>query len=106
MTVDVDDHADENLFYKHFPRGLGKPEAYENGAPDYAGVGPRSGDAADRILDLGSSAVTDTAADDLSIILSVAQLALYPSGVPQKKRVSARLNAALIQVRRSEVSGA
>lgn len=22
----VDDHSDENLFYKHFPRGLGKPE--------------------------------------------------------------------------------
>lgn len=76
----VDDHADENLFYKHFPRGFGKPEAYENGAPDYAGEVPRSGDAADGILDLRSSTVTDTVADDLSIILSVAQLALYPRG--------------------------
>lgn len=55
-------------------------KAYENGTPDYAGAVPRSGDASDGILNLGSSAVTDTVADDLSIILSVAQLALYPRG--------------------------
>lgn len=87
-----------NLLYKHFPHGLGKLEGtYENGAPDYAGVGPRSDNAADGILDLGSSADTDTVADDLSIILSVAQLALHP-GCPQKnKAASARLDGALIR---------
>lgn len=79
-----------NLLYKHSPHGLGKPEGtYENGAPDYAGVGPRSGNAADGLLDLGSSADTDTVADDLSNIPSVALLALYPK-VPVKNKARQR----------------
>lgn len=60
--VTVAEDGKGNLFYSisHADRGAWK--AFKNGAPDYAGVGPRSGDAAEGMLD-GLQQVQEPGAD-------------------------------------------
>jgi hypothetical protein len=67
VTVAEDDKG--NLFYSVSHAGRDTWKAKENGEPDYVGVGPHSGIAADGMLDAlqqvqGPGAVGDTVADD------------------------------------------
>jgi len=85
--VTVAEDAKGNLFYSisHADRDAWK--AYKNGVPDYAGVGPRSGDADDGILDglpqvQESDADQDTVADDDINITILAVVAVESSAVP------------------------
>lgn len=82
--VTVAEDGKGNLFYSvsHAERGSWK--AYKNGVTDYAGVGPRSDDAANGMLDAlpqeqVPSSVEDTVADDDINITILAVVAVDPS---------------------------
>lgn len=82
VTVAEDDKG--NLFYSISHAGRDSWQAKKNGAPDYAGVGPRSGDTADGMLDglpqvQEPSAVGDTVADDDINITILAVVAVDPN---------------------------
>ncbi|MDF2792353.1 MAG: hypothetical protein K0S85_106 [Pseudomonas orientalis] len=62
--VTVAEDGQGNLFYNVSHEGRDSWQAKESGAPDYAGEGPRSGNAANGMLDSESGAVEFTLADD------------------------------------------
>lgn len=82
--VTVAEDGKGNLFYNISHADRESWKAYKNGAPDYAGVGPRSGDAANGMLDglpqeQEPSAVGDTVADDDINITILAVVAVDPN---------------------------
>jgi len=82
--VTVAEDAKGNLFYSISHAGRDSWQAKKNGAPDYAGVGPRSGDTADGMLDglpqeQAPNAVDDTVADDDINITILAVVAIDPN---------------------------
>ncbi|QLG96708.1 hypothetical protein HZF02_32850 (plasmid) [Pseudomonas yamanorum] len=96
--VTVAEDAKGNLFYSisHADRDAWK--AYKNGAPDYAGVGPRSGNADDGMLDglpqvQESDTDQDTVADDDINITILAVVAVESSAVPAQAPTGAQAMA-------------
>ncbi|WP_426237463.1 hypothetical protein [Pseudomonas sp. TWP3-2] len=82
--VTVAEDGKGNLFYSISHADRGSWKAYKNGATDYAGVGPRSDDAANGMLDSlplvqESSSVEDTVADDDINITILAVVAVDPN---------------------------
>ena len=85
--VTVAEDGKGNLFYSisHADRGAWK--AFKNGAPDYAGVGPRSGDTAEGMLDglqqvQEPGADKDTVADDDINITILAVMVVGSTAAP------------------------
>lgn len=102
--VTVAEDGKGNLFYSisHADRGAWK--AFKNGAPDYAGVGPRSGDTAEGMLDglqkvQEPGADKDTVADDdINItILAVAVVGSTAAPAPALKGPQAVVTGVLPQ---------